>query len=94
MVGLCIPELMDGLNRSNDFVLGIKVLLHSLLDFLSDGLLVVVVNKHSRSVLVANVGSLLVHRRRVMHAEEELDKGIVAHNLGIIRELQRLGICC
>lgn len=49
--------------------------------------------KDSAPVLRAHVGPLAVRRRRVVHAEEELDQALIRDDARVVEDLQRFRIC-
>lgn len=62
-------------------------------DLLGDLLLLVVVVEDAAAVLRADVGTLAVGGRRVVHAVEVLDQAAVGDPRRVVDDLQRFGVC-
>lgn len=92
MISLGIPKVLNGLNVSDNRVIGIKRFLQPVSNLFGDLQLFIRVSEDSRSVLSSGVSPLLIFSSRIMNSEEEINQCLVAHDFRIKRKLQSLGI--
>lgn len=94
MVVLGIIPLRRRANLSSDGLPFVPLLADLLLYLFRNLLLIIVLVKYCRSVLCSCVGTLSVHRGRIVHPEKVLHELSVGNLLGVEGDQERFGVTC